>query len=102
MTFPSLLKIPGFLIEFVTPIIKATKQAEQGFYTLPVRAGKSRGQGTGRGWNIDHYKGHDASTAETKEYFTGWTYKTFAWTTDSDGNLIDMAFRSASRIARRG
>ena len=34
--FPSLLKIPGFLVEFITPIIKATKgKQEQVFYTLP-------------------------------------------------------------------
>ena len=34
--FPSLLKIPGFLLEFITPIIKATKgQQTRVFYTLP-------------------------------------------------------------------
>jgi len=33
--FPSLLRIPGFLLEFITPIIKATKgKKSQVFYTL--------------------------------------------------------------------
>ena len=34
--WPSLLKLPGFLLEFITPIVKCTKgQQVQMFYTLP-------------------------------------------------------------------
>jgi len=34
--FPSLLKIPNFLVEFITPIIKATKgNKRMVFHTLP-------------------------------------------------------------------
>jgi hypothetical protein len=34
--FPSLLKIPGFLVEFITPIIKASKgKKTEVFYTMP-------------------------------------------------------------------
>ena len=34
--WPSLLKVPGFLIEFITPIVKVTKgQTSKSFFTLP-------------------------------------------------------------------
>jgi DNA topoisomerase-2 len=34
--FPSLLKVPNFLVEFITPIIKATKgKSRMVFYTMP-------------------------------------------------------------------
>ena len=34
--YPSLLKIPNFLVEFITPIIKATKGREvKSFFTIP-------------------------------------------------------------------
>ena len=34
--YPSLLRLPGFLLEFITPIIKARKgNQSRTFYTLP-------------------------------------------------------------------
>lgn len=34
--WPELLRIPGFLVEFITPIVKATrKNNEKVFFTLP-------------------------------------------------------------------
>ena len=105
--FPSLLKIPGFLVEFITPIIKATKgKQSKVFYTLPEYDNwkeHAEETGTGRGWNIKYYKGLGTSTAkEAKEYFAALDHhkKTFAWTTDGDGNLIDMAF-SKKRVEDR-
>ena len=97
--FPSLLKIPGFLVEFITPIIKATKgKNSKVFYTLPEYDNwkeAAEETGTGRGWHIKYYKGIGTSTAkEAKEYFAELDHhkKTFLWSTDGDGNLIDMAF----------
>jgi DNA topoisomerase-2 len=95
--FPSLLRIPGFLLEFITPIIKATKgKKSQVFYTLPEYDNfKEEMDGSTRGWSIKYYKGLGTSTAkEAKEYFSALEHhrKTFAWTGDNDGNLIDMAF----------
>ena len=53
--FPSLLKIPGFLVEFITPIIKATKgKNSKVFYTLPEYDNwkeAAEETGTGRGWH---------------------------------------------------
>ena len=103
--FPSLLKIPGFLVEFITPIIKATKgKQEQVFYTLPEYDNwKAANDGATRGWHIKYYKGLGTSTAkEAKEYFAELDHhrKTFAWSTDGDGDLIDMAF-SKKRVEDR-
>ena len=97
----------GFLVEFITPIIKATKgKQSKVFYTLPEYENwkeHAEETGTGRGWNIKYYKGLGTSTAkEAKEYFAALDHhkKTFAWTTDGDGNLIDMAF-SKKRVEDR-
>ena len=76
--WPSLLRIPGFLREFITPIVKAVKgKAERAFFTLPeYTAWKSGAAADGvdagaRGWAIKYYKGLGTSTAaEAKEYFS--------------------------------
>ena len=103
--FPTLLKIPGFLVEFITPIIKATKgKKSEVFYTLPEYENwKDSMENGSRGWSIKYYKGLGTSTAkEAKEYFAALDHhkKTFAWSTDGDGNLIDMAF-SKKRVEDR-
>ena len=99
------MKIPGFLVEFITPIIKATKGKQSNvFYTLPEYENwKESMDGSHRGWSIKYYKGLGTSTAkEAKEYFAALDNhrKTFAWSTDGDGNLIDMAF-SKKRVEDR-
>lgn len=70
--FPSLLKVPGFLLEFITPIVKATKGAKSlAFYTLPEYDAWKESLGHNlRGWSIKYYKGLGTSTAkEAKDYF---------------------------------
>ena len=62
--FPSLLKIPGFLLEFITPIIKATKGKQaKVFYTMPEYEAWKEAQDGTSGWNIKYYKGLGTSTA---------------------------------------
>jgi len=102
--FPSLLKIPGFLLEFITPIIKATKGKQaKVFYTMPeYEAWKEAQEGTS-GWSIKYYKGLGTSTAnEAKEYFAALDHhrKSFVWESDGDGDLIDMSF-SKKRVDDR-
>ena len=102
--FPSLLKIPGFLLEFITPIIKATKgKQSKVFYTMPeYEAWKEANDGTS-GWSIKYYKGLGTSTAnEAKEYFASLDHhrKSFVWQSDGDGDLIDMSF-SKKRVVDR-
>ena len=69
--WPSLLKMNGFLEEFVTPIVKATKgQQEETFFTLPEYE-QWAAQTNLRGWKIKYYKGLGTSTTkEAKEYFS--------------------------------
>jgi DNA topoisomerase II len=102
--FPSLLKVPGFLLEFITPIIKATKgQQTRVFYTIPEYENWKVANGEGKGWSLKYYKGLGTSTAkEAKEYFAAIDLhrKTFSWETDGDGDLIDMAF-SKKRVEDR-
>ncbi|MBE35254.1 MAG: hypothetical protein CMI16_06830 [Opitutaceae bacterium] len=95
--FPSLLKIPGFLVEFITPIVKATRGREtRAFYAMPEydRFRDELGDAIS-GWTVKYYKGLGTSTTkEAKEYFSALDdhRKTFRWSGDGDGDLIDMAF----------
>ena len=101
--YPSLLKIPGFLIEFITPIIKVTKGKESiSFFTLPEYENWCEKADT-KGWKVKYYKGLGTSTAaEAKEYFAaiGQHRKEFEWSGDSDGKSLEMAF-SKKKVEER-
>lgn len=97
--WPSLLKLNGFLREFVTPIIKATKGNEvRAFFTLPEYehwAEQRKAQGDFKGWKMKYYKGLGTSTAkEAKEYFTEITDHTieFEYQGAADDAAIELAF----------
>ncbi|KAK3287336.1 hypothetical protein CYMTET_5151 [Cymbomonas tetramitiformis] len=95
--FPELLKIQGFLVEFITPIVKVTKgKQSHAFYTLPeYEAWIESIGGSTKGWSVKYYKGLGTSTAaEAKSYFAQLAFhkKGFLWATDGDGDLIEMAF----------
>ena len=104
--FPTLLKLPGFLVEFVTPIVKATKgKAVKVFHTMPEYEQWKEAQGAAglRGWAIKYYKGLGTSTAkEAKEYFAAIdsNKKSFYYTDDQDDDAITMAF-SKKRVEDR-
>ncbi|KAG7364360.1 DNA topoisomerase [Nitzschia inconspicua] len=70
--WPSLLDVPGFLKQFITPIVKVTKgKQSKTFFTLPEYESWKESTGNdGKGWKIKYYKGLGTSTAsEAKEYF---------------------------------
>ncbi|KAG2660852.1 hypothetical protein PVAP13_1KG463700 [Panicum virgatum] len=103
--WPSLLKVPSFLVEFTTPIIKATKNKSTiPFYTIPEYEDWKRNLGaSASSWTIKYYKGLGTSTSkEGKEYFKDIRNhkKDFVWVDDQDGNEIELAF-SKKRIADR-
>nr|DAD29697.1 TPA_asm: hypothetical protein HUJ06_031165 [Nelumbo nucifera] len=78
--WPSLLKIPSFLVEFITPIVKATHK------------------------NGKYYKGLGTSTSkEGKEYFKDLHKhkKDFLWVDDRDGDAIELAFSKKKIEARK-
>jgi DNA topoisomerase-2 len=55
--YPSLLRIPGFLVEFITPIIKARKGKQVlAFYTMPEYEAWREGLSSAAGWDIKYYK----------------------------------------------
>jgi len=101
--YPSLLKLPGFLIEFITPIIKVTKGKESiSFFTLPEYENWCE-QADTKGWKVKYYKGLGTSTAaEAKEYFAaiGQHRKEFEWAGDDDGKSLEMAF-SKKKVEER-
>jgi DNA topoisomerase-2 len=71
--WPSLLDVPGFLQQFITPIVKVTKgKNSRTFFTLPeYEAWKESTGNDGKGYKIKYYKGLGTSTAaEAKEYFS--------------------------------
>lgn len=91
--YPSLLKIDGFLLEFITPIIRATKKGvTRDFFTIPeYMTFKAENDG----WAIKYYKGLGTSTSkDAKQYFSDLKrhVKKFSPISDPDRQLIDLAF----------
>lgn len=94
--WPSLARLPGFIKEFFTPIVKATRGKTQlCFYTLPeYEAWKTETNG-GKGCKIKYYKGLGTSTSkEAKEYFGALDTHQIKYRYDGveDDRSIDLAF----------
>uniref|UniRef100_A0A7S1Z3I8 DNA topoisomerase 2 n=1 Tax=Ditylum brightwellii TaxID=49249 RepID=A0A7S1Z3I8_9STRA len=71
--WPSLLDVPGFLQQFITPIVKATKgKKSKTFFTLPeYETWKDSTGNDAKGYTVKYYKGLGTSTsAEAKDYFS--------------------------------
>ncbi|XP_020577441.1 DNA topoisomerase 2 [Phalaenopsis equestris] len=106
--WPSLLKIPSFLVEFITPIVKATYKKTgkvTSFYTMPeYEAWKESLRGNASSWSIKYYKGLGTSTSqEGKEYFQDLQRhkKDFVWSDEQDGDAIELAFSKKKIEARK-
>lgn len=70
--WPSLMEVDGFLVEFVTPIIKVFKgkQTVRAFFTIPEFNDWMRQQADTKSLKAKYYKGLGTSTSvEAKEYF---------------------------------
>ena len=68
-----MLDVPGFLQQFITPIVKATKGKKvKTFFNLPEYEQWHESLGSSaKGWTTKYYKGLGTSTsAEAKEYFS--------------------------------
>ena len=99
--FPSLLRIPEFLIEFITPIVKVWKgdpkkpSRSQAFFTMPEYEAWQEAHKNERGWEHKYYKGLGTSTTEDAEiYFRDLDrhLKEFHTMQDHEAGLIDLAF----------
>ncbi len=102
--WPSLLKIPGFLLEFITPIVRAKKDKEViSFYsTNEYNAWKEKNDMIG--WTFKYYKGlGTSSAAEAKQYFSALDKhrKEFVYEGAADDYAIDLAFSKNKADERR-
>ena len=94
--WPSLLKIPNFIVSLVTPIVKASSKKRKNvksFYTL-TDYDKWKKTVDMKNWNIKYYKGLGTSTSkEAKEYFSNLDENTTTYAfTDECGESLDLAF----------
>ncbi|KAK6928758.1 Histidine kinase/HSP90-like ATPase [Dillenia turbinata] len=105
--WPSLLKIPSFMVEFITPIVKATHKSGKvlSFYSMPeYESWKESLGGNASGWSTKYYKGLGTSTSkEGKEYFNDLDKhkKDFVWKDEQDGEAIELAFSKKKIEARK-
>jgi DNA topoisomerase-2 len=103
--FPSLLQIPGFLKEFVTPIVKVSKGDEtQTFFTIPEYQTWKKANDDGKGWKCKYYKGLGTSTStEAREYFAALEDHEMIFTHEGaeDDDLIDMSFNHSRADDRK-
>eukprot|EP01083_Nonionella_stella_P044897 120777_1 len=105
--WPSLLKKPGFLLEFITPIVVCTRarapKTVERFYTLPEYEAWKRRHEHEKGWSIKYYKGLGTSTtAEAKIYFSKLARHRikFAYRGSACDDSIELAF-AKKNIERR-
>ena len=103
----SLLKAPGFVRQFITPIVKATqgRAAPISFYTLPQfeQWREELGEKEQRSLKTKYYKGLGTSTAkEAKEYFSQLDSHLipFVWE-DGDEAFVQLAFDKSRANQRK-
>ncbi|GAA6023335.1 hypothetical protein JCM10207_005750, partial [Rhodosporidiobolus poonsookiae] len=103
--FPSLLKLPNFLVEFITPIVKVSKNKKEiSFFTIPEYEEWKHETNDGRGWKIKYFKGLGTSDAnDAKKYFGDMARHRlpFKTLTTDDRALIDLAFNKKKADDRK-
>ncbi|KAG2069851.1 type II DNA topoisomerase [Suillus decipiens] len=94
--YPSLLKLPNFLVEFVTPIVRVTKGKQRiDFFTIPEYEQWLEDTPDAHKWDSKYYKGLGTSKdSDARYYFSNMAKHMipFATTQDGDRALIDLAF----------
>ncbi|TXT08989.1 hypothetical protein VHUM_02463 [Vanrija humicola] len=94
--YPSLLRLPNFLVEFITPIVKVKKgKQDLAFYTMPQYEEWKEKNNGGRGWDSKYLKGLGSNeTKDAVKYFSdlGKHRLAFDPIKQEDQDLIDMAF----------
>ena len=95
-SYPSLLKVPGFVVDFCTPIVKCSKKNEEILhYSLrDYEEWKNENNG-GKGWTFKYFKGLGTSKAiDVRKYFRNISshLKRFRELNDEDSEKLDMAF----------
>lgn len=109
--WPALLRVPGFLEAFVTPVVKARRGRGQNAETREFFSVESYDRwyaslepAEARKWSIKYYKGLGTSTAaEGRTYFGNLEHhrREFAWGGARDDERISMAFSKTAADARK-
>ncbi|KAI8140715.1 DNA topoisomerase [Fennellomyces sp. T-0311] len=107
--FPSLLDIPGFLLEFITPIIKCThkyrkNEPVKSFFTIPEYEAWAVANNRDNKWEPKYFKGLGTSSRkDAHEYFSALDVhmKEFIVPDAEDRKLIDMAFNKKKASDRK-
>lgn len=108
--FPSLLKIPSFLVEFITPIVKVWKgdpknpSQSRAFYTMPEYETWKEAHKNERTWEHKYLKGLGSSTdEEAQQYFNDIDrhHKEFDVMKDDESALIELAFSKKKADERK-
>ncbi|MCJ1284626.1 DNA topoisomerase 2 [Xylographa opegraphella] len=110
VSYPSLLKIPEFLIEFITPIVKVYKgdpkqpSKQRSFFTIPEYEAWREEHKHERGWEHKYYKGLGTSTTEDAQvYFRDLDkhLKDFHVMQENEPELIELAFSKKKADERK-
>lgn len=103
--YPSLLKLPNFLVEFVTPIVRVTKGKQRiDFFTIPEYEQWLEDTPDAHKWESKYYKGLGTSKdSDARYYFSNMAKHMipFATTQDGDRALIDLAFSKKKADERK-
>lgn len=109
-SFPGLLEVPNFLIEFITPIVKITVMSGPNrrktipFYTMPEYEEWRDTEGKTCSYKQKYYKGLGTSSPqEMREYFSqlDMHLKKFNALREQDKESLDLAFSKKKADARK-
>mmetsp|Transcript_3668 Transcript_3668/g.6797 ORF Transcript_3668/g.6797 Transcript_3668/m.6797 type:complete len:1519 (-) Transcript_3668:99-4655(-) len=98
--WPSLLNVPGFLKQFITPIVKATKGKQvETFFTVPEYLTWKEETPNSDKWRCKYYKGLGTSTtADAKEYFSDLEKHQIPFATLSKDLVADIVSSGADEM----
>ncbi|KAI7907288.1 DNA topoisomerase [Cokeromyces recurvatus] len=105
--FPSLLDIPGFLLEFITPIIRCKhkrRNEEISFFTIPEYEKWAQENNRNSEWVPKYFKGLGTSDkSDARKYFSALQIheKEFHTASKEERELIDMAFNKKRALDRK-
>lgn len=108
--FPSLLRLPGFLLEFITPIVKVWKgdpknpKHKRDFFTMPEYEAWRQQPGNNKGWDHKYFKGLGTSdTRDAQIYFADLDkhLKHFHRMQEGEPALLELAFSKKKADARK-
>ncbi|KAF1845377.1 type II DNA topoisomerase [Cucurbitaria berberidis CBS 394.84] len=108
--FPSLLKVPGFLLEFITPIVKVWKgetknpRSLRSFFSMPEYEEWKLQHKNEKGWDHKYFKGLGTSDiSDAQLYFKDLDthMKRFQVMRNEEEQLIELAFSKKKADARK-